>query len=104
MPKNADVKALKKSDIYDYVFNIERIFTDAGMKKLFAEFLKSEYNYEPYEFLLEVKKLESLISEAEQVKQALYIYKTFICEGCPKQVNLCSSIVKDLTDKFDESE
>jgi hypothetical protein len=104
MAKHSEIKTLNKSDTYDYVFNMEHVFTDTGMKKLFTEFLKSEYNYEPYEFLLEVKKLESLTSEAERVKQALYIYKNFIGETCSKQVNLCSIIVKELSSHFEESQ
>lgn len=73
------------------------------MSKMFADFLKSEHNFKPYEFLLKVKTLEMPASDAERFKLAIYIFNSFIYEGCPKQTNLCLSLVKELNVMFEES-
>jgi uncharacterized membrane protein len=62
-----------KLENYELLFS--SIFTNENVKIEFKNFLKSEFNLEPFLFILEVEELGAL-DEKKQLEKSLYILKS----------------------------
>eukprot|EP01080_Neovahlkampfia_damariscottae_P012228 gene12228-5814_t len=58
------------------------------MNKAFMKHLESEYNTEPFEFVLKVKQFEATNDEKLKLDVFFEIYDTYIVKNAPKEINL----------------
>eukprot|EP01080_Neovahlkampfia_damariscottae_P003760 gene3760-6648_t len=75
------------------------IYTNEDMKNSFMKHLESEFNTEPFEFVLKVKEFESEEEEKLKLKLFFEIYDTYIIKNSPKEINLSAENLENFRKK-----
>jgi hypothetical protein len=92
---------MSKFNPSDYYLIPTSIFEDTEMEKSFYDFLKTEVNTEPLEFLRQVNLYKN--TEKEKLKElGEQILNEFIKVGAKKWINLDSEMKSFYESKFDE--
>jgi hypothetical protein len=81
-----------KFDKTKFVVNFDSVLTNKKMGAAFYKFLKSELNSEGYDFLVEVKNLESIKDEKHQIEMSKKIFSTFLATKAAKEVNISGEL------------
>src|SRR5438270_1247248 len=76
--------------------SIDGVLSDGNWEIIFHQYTKAEYNSENIEFLRAVRTFET----SGDLNQAAEIYKEFVAETAPRQVNLRGSNRADLDEIF----
>lgn len=73
-----------------YEFEFQTVFAQPKAQKLFLQFVEAEKNSEQTEFALLVQKLQAIPEDCvtEQRELAIHIFKSFIKEGCMRELNI----------------
>jgi hypothetical protein len=81
-----------KFDKTKFVVNFDSVLTNKKMGAAFYKFLKSELNSEGYDFMVEVKILESIKDEKQQIEKSKHIFSTFLTTKTPKEINISGEL------------
>eukprot|EP01080_Neovahlkampfia_damariscottae_P006404 gene6404-10411_t len=84
----------------DFSVNLYSVYTVDEMRKAFISHLKKEQNLENFEFMEEVKKLETIILAKEQIQKLSELYETFIKVGAKKEINIYDNVRKKFHKKL----
>jgi hypothetical protein len=87
----------------DFVIHFESSLTHRSVGNAFQDFLKTEFNQEPWEFIKEVQKLKEVKEKTQIYKKIESIYQTFIQVKSEKELNL-SSVTRKKLESLKESE
>eukprot|EP01080_Neovahlkampfia_damariscottae_P000026 gene26-4277_t len=82
---------LPERGLHGYELNFDSIFTKSEIKEAFRAYLRSEFNPEPFEFLLYVKAIPQDKSK-ETVSLFFKIIDTFIKSGSEQELNLLNAL------------
>jgi hypothetical protein len=86
-------------DLSQFSFNFSQVLKNSELKKLFHQYLETEFNAEPLLFLEAVQGLEGL-DENEARQQAQQIITKFVGENAPSEINLSSPAKQQLLQDF----
>jgi hypothetical protein len=74
-------------ELTKYIIFFDSVFLKEDINEAFSAHLKSEYNLEPLQFIMDVEELDS--QDLSKVKKIL---ETYIYDGSPKEINLSGKI------------
>jgi hypothetical protein len=86
---------------YELLFS--SVFTNETVKVEFKNFLQSEFNLEPFLFILEVEELEAMETE-KQVQKSLSILKKYIQDNAEFQINISFDKKKEILKLYEDQQ
>jgi hypothetical protein len=92
---------LSSEDKENILVNFESVFEKEEIKQIFLDYLKTEFNVEPFYFLLDLKKLEK---ETKILTFVEYIIEKYILEGSPSEVNISGKCRTDILNDFENED
>jgi len=84
----------------EYTVHFDSVFTNKKMSGAFKDFLVTEHNLEPYNFLQEIISLENTTNPKEQMKKVKDIIKQYIETGSKKEINISGDIRNAILETF----
>ena len=88
----------------EYTVHFDSVFTNKKMASGFKDFLASEHNVEPWNFLQDVLTLEGTSNGKDQLKKAKEIIKNYIAVGSKNEINISGDIRSEITENFKTQE
>eukprot|EP01080_Neovahlkampfia_damariscottae_P011328 gene11328-4140_t len=88
MSQIGDPRKSFKFDKDNFLLKFSSVFNNEEVKKEFKKFLKTEFNSEPFDCLLEIEKLKEIKDEKEQIIKVSSILTTYFLNGSENQVNI----------------
>eukprot|EP01080_Neovahlkampfia_damariscottae_P007036 gene7036-11201_t len=83
----------------------EAVYYDRNTREAFEEFLASEYNLEPWEFIKEFDDYKTKPHTTEEtIQKALRLISLYINPGAKKELNISNTLKNDVLHKFKECE
>eukprot|EP01080_Neovahlkampfia_damariscottae_P005650 gene5650-9466_t len=92
----------KKYNKESHMLKFSSVFSNDKVKEHFQHFLKSEFNEEPFNCLLEIDELEKLQEEKSIIKKSISILKVYLMDNSKQAVNISSEKKIELLNKFGE--
>jgi hypothetical protein len=92
---------LSNTDKDNIFVNFESSFEKEDIKLIFLDYLKTEFNVEPFNFLLDLKKLEK---ETDKITFVEYIIEKYILEGSPSEVNISGKCRSEILNDFEQDD
>jgi hypothetical protein len=89
------MKKFSSFSLENYELLFSSVFTNETVKTAFKNFLKSEFNLEPFLFILEVEELESIAPE-KQLQKSISILKKYIQDEAEFQINISFDKKKEI--------
>jgi hypothetical protein len=96
---NQITKMENNFDKTKFVVNFDSVLTNKKMGKAFYKFLQSELNSESFDFLMEVKNLETTKDEKQQIEQSKSILTTYFVPNT-KIINISGELREKTLSKF----
>jgi hypothetical protein len=90
----------KKLDKEKFIVNFKAIYTCSLLNTNFSNFLASEFNVEPLNFLWDVKKIETMQNIAEIIVHIQKILDTYIVHNSPCEINISGKSKIDILELF----
>jgi hypothetical protein len=81
-----------KFDKTKFVVNFDSVLTNKKMGAAFYKFLQTEHNSEGYEFIADVKLLESSKDEKQQIEKSKQIFNSYIIINSDKEINISGEL------------
>jgi hypothetical protein len=100
----SDNSKVSKADKEKIMINFQSASEKEDIGEIFLKFLKSEFNQEPWLFLKEIKKLDSLKDEDEISKQVNYLMDTYIKDNSVSEVNISGKSKRELLQDFESND
>jgi hypothetical protein len=91
-----------KFDKTKYVVIFESVLTNKKMGAAFYKFLQSELNSEGYDFMVEIKNLETLKDEKQQILKSKQIFETFLTSNSSKEINISGELRDKTLSNFEK--
>jgi hypothetical protein len=93
---------MKEFNKSNYIFIQKEIFNNNDLLAEFHKFLKKEFNEDPLDYLLDLKKLKE--SKENKIEKAKEIYITYLQDKSKKELNLASDIKLKFKNFFEKKE
>eukprot|EP01080_Neovahlkampfia_damariscottae_P010953 gene10953-3661_t len=90
----------EKFDKKNYMIHFESIFINKIVHGSFRDFLKTEYNQQPLDFLMEIEKYKKLTKEKEQIKKIHEIVSIYLNEESKEEINISGKLKLELLDQY----
>ena len=88
----------------EYTVHFDSVFKNKKMGSAFKDFLATEHNIEPWNFLQDVLTVEGTTNSKEKMKKTKEIIKNYIEPGSKDEINISSDIRGALLNTFKEHE
>ena len=98
---NLPKKKVTSEKLESYLVSFEAALTNVAVEKEFEKYLKTEFNIEPWNFLMEIQKLENLKKDKEIIQKVDKIIDLYVKEGSKKQINISGRARKELISNFE---
>jgi hypothetical protein len=95
-------KETKLFDIKAFDIKFQSIFIKKEIGDYFFEFLKKEFNTEPFLCIKEIDELSTLKTNKELIEKIKFIKNNFIIEEAPQEINASGFIKKELIQIIDK--
>jgi hypothetical protein len=89
------MKKFSSFSLENYELLFSSVFTNETVKTAFKNFLRSEFNLEPFLFILEVEELETIAPE-KQLQKSISILKKYIQDEAEFQINISFDKKKEI--------
>jgi hypothetical protein len=93
------VSSFRRSSIFDittYTIEFESIFIHNDLEDAFYNFLKTEFNTEPFECIKRIDAFQKIDSKKEKVEKLSKFIEEFINEGSEKEVNISKETKQEI--------
>jgi hypothetical protein len=97
------MKKLSSFSLENYELLFSSVFTNETVKSAFKNFLQSEFNLEPFLFILEVEELDTIPTE-KQLQHCISILKKYIQDGAEFQINISFDKKKEILTLYQEQQ
>jgi hypothetical protein len=91
----------KEFDHLNFSLHFESVFIEKEIGNAFSEFLKTEFNQEPWKFLCKLKELGNLKDFTAFKDNSKKIILDFINEGSPNEINISGKSKLTLMENYD---
>ena len=91
----------EKFDKKNYMIHFESVFINKTVHDSFRSFLKTEFNEQPLDFLVEVEKFEKLTKIKEKIKKIHEIIEIYIKEDSKEEINISGKLKKQLLKQYE---
>jgi len=88
----------------EYTIHFDSVFTNKKMNNAFKDFLATEHNLEPWNFLQDVISLETVTDPKEQLKKSKEISIRYIEEKGKDEINISGDTRNLITDALKKQE
>jgi hypothetical protein len=82
------MKRTKSFEVKNFIVHFDAIFTNQELSKCFQQFLKSEFNEEPFLFLNSVQQLSEKKEKTILIEKMLLIVEDFLIPGSNREINV----------------
>ena len=87
-----------------YTVHFDSVFSNKKMSSAFKDFLATEHNVEPWNFLQHVLTLESISDSKEKTKKTKEIIKSYVEVNSEFEINISGDIRDGVTNTFKTNE
>ena len=98
------MKRTQSFDVKNFIVHFDSVFTKPDVSKEFQNFLKSEFNEEPWLFMMEVKKQNSEEIQKDKkilIETTLKIIEEFLLDGSTKEINISGRSKKSIVETYE---
>jgi hypothetical protein len=93
-------KTVDKFNEKKFTFIESEIFKIKELLDLFRDFLKTEHNIEPLQFIVEIKELDDLTDEEEYIKKCYQIFEDYFNINSKYELNISNMERINLRNRF----
>jgi hypothetical protein len=91
----------EKLDFENFVIHFNSSLTNKTVGDLFRKYLKSEFNSEPWDFLMKIKEMKNLTEVNEKIELIKNILKTYIHSDSQSEINISGKMKSELLSTFE---